>query len=74
MVETIETKARATGAAELALDTAEPATALINWYSRRGYRFIEYAQWHGKRYRSAILEQAVDRSICQEVRASALPR
>jgi GNAT superfamily N-acetyltransferase len=57
MMEAIETEARAASAAELALDTAEPATALTNWYSRRGYRFIEYAQWDGKRYRSAILSK-----------------
>lgn len=57
MTEAIETEARAVGAGELALDTAEPATALISWYGRRGYRFIEYAQWGGKRYRSAILSK-----------------
>ena len=47
------------GYAEIAVDTAEPATELISFYSSIGYRHIEYAQWHGKRYRSAILSKAL---------------
>jgi GNAT superfamily N-acetyltransferase len=43
------------GAAKLALDTAQGAAHLIEWYQKRGYRFIEYAQWEGKTYRSVIL-------------------
>jgi GNAT superfamily N-acetyltransferase len=45
------------GYAEIAVDTAEPATELISFYTRLGYRQIEYAQWHGKRYRSVILSK-----------------
>lgn len=55
----IEDMARAAGAREIALDTAEPALHLIDWYGRRGYRFIEYAQWEGKRYRSVILSKTL---------------
>jgi len=45
------------GYAEIAVDTAEPATELISFYTRMGYRHIEYAQWYGKRYRSVILSK-----------------
>jgi GNAT superfamily N-acetyltransferase len=44
---------------ELAVDTAEPAEHLVAFYTRRGYRFIEFAQWQGKRYRSVILSKSL---------------
>ncbi len=50
------------GAAELALDTAESADHLVAWYRRQGFRFIEYAQWKGKTYRSVIMSKTVERS------------
>jgi predicted N-acetyltransferase YhbS len=59
LMQVVEDKARAAGATELALDTAEPAKHLIDWYARRGYRFIEYAQWRGKRYRSVIMSKSL---------------
>jgi predicted N-acetyltransferase YhbS len=55
----VEELARADGAREIALDTAEPALHLIDWYARCGYRFIEHAQWRGKRYRSVIMSKAL---------------
>ena len=55
----VEDLARADGAREIALDTAEPAVHLVEWYARCGYRFIEYAQWRGKRYRSVIMSKAL---------------
>ncbi len=64
LVETAERRAAETGAAELAVDTAEPAQHLIDWYARRGYRFIEYADWsptRGTNYRSVILSLSVSR-------------
>ena len=54
-----ETWAREHGYREIAVDTAEPAQHLVAFYSRRGYRFIAYAQWPGKRYRSVILSKEV---------------
>jgi GNAT superfamily N-acetyltransferase len=54
-----ETWAQRRGFAELAIDTAEPAEHLVHYYSRRGYRFIEFAQWPGKRYRSVIMSKAL---------------
>ena len=55
----VEERATATGAQEIALDTAEPATHLVDWYGRLGYRFIEYAQWSHTNYRSVIMSKAV---------------
>jgi len=59
LMDAVEGMARGAGARELALDTAEPARHLIDWYSRRGYRSIEYAQWRGKHYRSVIMSKAL---------------
>jgi GNAT superfamily N-acetyltransferase len=55
----VEQRARQAGAKELALDTAEPAQHLIDYYTRRGYRFIEYRQWEGKTYRSVVLSKTL---------------
>ena len=51
--------ARDDGAAELALDTAEPARHLIEWYERLGYRFIEFTTWDVTNYRSVIMSKTV---------------
>ncbi len=59
MLKRVEDRAREMGAAELALDTAEPATHLIEWYTRRGYRFIEYVQWSVTNYRSVIMSKTL---------------
>jgi GNAT superfamily N-acetyltransferase len=55
----IEERARKSGAIELAMDTAEPASHLIEYYTRRGYRFIEYRQWEGKTYRSMVFSKTL---------------
>jgi GNAT superfamily N-acetyltransferase len=55
----VETVAQAAGAAEIALDTAETAHTLVDWYVKRGYRAVEHAQWKGKRYRSVILSKTL---------------
>lgn len=47
------------GAAELALDTAEGADHLVAWYRQQDFRFIEYAQWKGKTYRSVIMSKTI---------------
>lgn len=49
-----ELRAKAMGAREIAIDTAEPATHLIEMYKKRGYRFIQTAQWKVTNYRSVI--------------------
>ena len=55
----VEARAAETGALEIALDTAEPATHLVDWYGRLGYRFIEHAQWSHTNYRSVIMSKAL---------------
>ncbi len=45
------------GANELALDTAEVAKSLVEWYRSRGYRFIEYCQLPGVSYHSIVLSK-----------------
>jgi GNAT superfamily N-acetyltransferase len=62
LMDLVEEQARAVGAKEIALDTAEPAMHLIELYQRRGYRFIEYAQWRGKSYRSVIMSKSLSAS------------
>jgi GNAT superfamily N-acetyltransferase len=54
-----EDRALASGARELALDTAEPATHLVAWYGRLGYRHIEYADWGHTNYRSVIMSKTL---------------
>lgn len=55
----VEARAAASGARELALDTAEPAAHLVEWYTRLGYRFIEHAQWQHTNYRSVVLSKTL---------------
>ena len=57
LMEELEARALAAGAAELALDTAEGAAHLIAWYSRRGYRFVEHVDWPVTNYRSVVLSK-----------------
>jgi GNAT superfamily N-acetyltransferase len=52
--------ARENGFSHLAVDTAEPATHLIEFYNRRGYRHVDWVQWSGKKYRSVVLSKALD--------------
>lgn len=55
----VEARAATSGARELALDTAEPALHLVEWYTRLGYRFIEHAQWQHTNYLSVLLSKPV---------------
>lgn len=55
----VEGRARASGASELALDTAEGAAGLILWYRRRGYRDAGFVQWPDKTYRSLVMSKAL---------------
>ncbi len=52
-----EALARRTGAAHLALDTAEDAAHLVAWYERCGYRTVGHVRWEGKAYRSVIMSK-----------------
>ena len=55
LLDFVEERARETGATHLALDTAEPAVHLIEYYSRHGYRVIETVQWDVTNYRSVVM-------------------
>jgi GNAT superfamily N-acetyltransferase len=57
LIELLENEAASRGASELALDTAEGAHHLIRWYEKRGFRFIEFADWSSTNYRSVILSK-----------------
>ncbi len=39
------------------LDTAKPATHLVTWYLKRGYKIIGETHWEGKTYESWIFEK-----------------
>ena len=54
-----EAWARENGFNELAMDTAEPATHLIEYYERRGYHRVGSVQWPGKTYRSVVLSKVL---------------
>jgi GNAT superfamily N-acetyltransferase len=55
LLDLVESKARIENAKHIALDTAEGAEHLIKYYEKRGYKFIEYAQWNETNYRSVIM-------------------
>lgn len=59
LLATVERRAAEKGSAELGLSMAEPDTGLMNFYLRRGYRFIEHWQWPYTNYRSAILSKSL---------------
>lgn len=60
LLERCETRARESGARELALSMAEPDTILRDYYERRGYRFVEHWQWPYTNYRSCILSRPIE--------------
>ncbi len=57
-----ETRASALGARESALDTAESATHLIEFYTARGYRHVGDVQWENTNYRSVVLSKVLNAS------------
>jgi hypothetical protein len=50
-----EACARELGAADLALDTAEPAVRLRRWYDRLGFEFVQFVSWDVTNYRSVVM-------------------
>ncbi len=59
LVSTCEAWARENGFRELALDTAEPARHLVQFYSRLGFGPVGSVQWSGKVYRSVVMSKAL---------------
>jgi ribosomal protein S18 acetylase RimI-like enzyme len=57
LMEAVEAMALADGAAEIACDTAEGATHLIEMYGRRGYRLVGRVDWDETNYESVVLSK-----------------
>ncbi len=55
LIAAAEAWALAQGFTQIALDTAEPATALRRRYERRGYVTVGGVQWQGKTYASVLM-------------------
>ncbi len=60
LLDWVEERASVLGGKELALDTAEPATQLVEWYQRLGFRFIQHHQWEETNYRSVVLSKSLN--------------
>lgn len=54
-----ELRAGAFGATELALDTAETATHLIDYYARRGYRLVDAVDWPATNFASVVMSKTL---------------
>ena len=61
LLRTVGQRASATGAEELALDTADEATHLIAFYERHGYRIVGRADWPDTNYESVIMAKSIPR-------------
>ena len=57
MMDFIEQHALENNAAEISLDTSEKAQHLIDYYSKRGYRYIQHHQWPEVNYRSIVMSK-----------------
>jgi GNAT superfamily N-acetyltransferase len=55
----VEDRTRARGFRELALDTAEGATHLVEHYTAHGFRSVARIRWPGKRYDSVVMSKRV---------------
>lgn len=59
LLEHVEARAVELGMRELALDTAENAVHLIDYYSRRGWRLAGNADWAVTNYRSVLMSKEI---------------
>lgn len=57
MLRFIEEYAVSNGLRQLALDTSEKATHLIEWYQRYGYHVVEEIEWDVTNYRSVVMSK-----------------
>ena len=57
LMDFIENHAREMGINEIALDTSEETTDLINFYKKRGYRFICHHQWAITNFQSVVMSK-----------------
>jgi GNAT superfamily N-acetyltransferase len=59
LMDYIENHVKSKGIKELALDTAEQAVHLIEYYKKRGFRFVGYQKWPVTNYRSVIMSKTL---------------
>jgi GNAT superfamily N-acetyltransferase len=59
LLDHIEARAAAMGFRAIALDTAIPATHLVAYYARRGYRTIGEVRFPGKTYTSVVMSKGL---------------
>lgn len=59
LIDAAEAWAAARGFTQIALDTAEPASALRRRYERRGYVTVGGVQWQGKTYASVLMSKSL---------------
>ena len=59
LISIAEKTAKFDKAEEITIDTAEGATELIEYYKKRGYRFVGFAQWEMTNYRSVLLSKKI---------------
>jgi GNAT superfamily N-acetyltransferase len=63
LLDTIERRARETGARELSCDTAQPATHLVQMYEHFGYRIVDTVDWRPvTNYLSVVLSKTLERA------------
>jgi predicted N-acetyltransferase YhbS len=55
LMDFIEKYVKEKGIKELALDTAEQAQHLIDYYSKRGFKQVDYYKWRTTNYRSVVM-------------------
>ena len=60
LYQTVENHARALGATEIALDTAETAHELIAMYQRWGFEIVDTANWDSTNYISVIMAKPLN--------------
>ncbi len=57
LMDFVEKYVKDKGINEIALDTAEEAQHLIDYYEKRGYKQIGYQQWKKANYRSVVMSK-----------------
>jgi ribosomal protein S18 acetylase RimI-like enzyme len=56
-----ESKARRSGAAEMACDAAAKAQGLVHWYQRHGYRIVSKIRWQDTNHENLVLSKRLGR-------------
>lgn len=59
LLQLAEQRAIELGTLAIQLDTAIPATHLVNMYTKAGFQVIEEVYWRGKTYRSYIMQKLI---------------